>query len=319
MKYIQIYSVFSLIARQKHIRHLSWMKRFLERVQQISNAPARLAGAINALQAAVGGEDQAYLIITKSDLTAPIEEADKARDNTYSGISSMLDALSRLGTADQQQAASRVAERVAYHKVSINDRYEDESEKITQLVQDFKAGSLAADIATLGLTATVNQLEQQNQQVISLMKQRQTDRSAVESNAMGKARLVTDAAYEDVVLVLNAFAITEYNGQSSPYDETIRIINSDINYYSQYVFTNTAAGGGTNNGGGTTPTTPTTPDTPGTGTDTPGTDTPGTGDNTGGGVTDPDTPGTDTPGTGDNTGGGTDPDHDPWGGTNSDE
>ena len=323
MKYIQIYSVFSLIARQKHIRHLSWMKRFLERVQQISNAPARLAGAINALQAAVGGEDQAYLIITKSDLTAPIEEADKARDNTYSGISSMLDALSRLGTADQQQAASRVAERVAYHKVSINDRYEDESEKITQLVQDFKAGSLAADIATLGLTATVNQLEQQNQQVISLMKQRQTDRSAVESNAMGKARLVTDAAYEDVVLVLNAFAITEYNGQSSPYDETIRIINSDINYYSQYVFTNTAAGGGTNNGGGTTPTTP----------DTPGTDTPGTGDNsgdntgggttepnpsTGGGTTEPDTPGTGGDTGGDN-GGGTDPDHDPWGGTNSDE
>jgi len=318
MKYIQIYSVFSLIARQKHIRHLSWMKRFLERVQQISNAPARLAGAINALQAAVGGEDQAYLIITKSDLTAPIEEADKARDNTYSGISSMLDALSRLGTADQQQAASRVAERVAYHKVSINDRYEDESEKITQLVQDFKAGSLAADIATLGLTATVNQLEQQNQQVISLMKQRQTDRSAVESNAMGKARLVTDAAYEDVVLVLNAFAITEYNGQSSPYDETIRIINSDINYYSQYVFTNTAAGGGTNNGGGTTPTTPDTPgtDTPGTGTDTPGTDTPGTDTpGTGGGTTEPENPGTG----GDNTGGGTDPDHDPWGGTNSDE
>ena len=318
MIYIQIPEISRLISRQKNIRHLSWMKRFLERVQQISNAPARLAGAINALQAAVGGEDQAYLIITKSDLTAPIEEADKARDNTYSGISSMLDALSRLGTADQQQAASRVAERVAYHKVSINDRYEDESEKITQLVQDFKAGSLAADIATLGLTATVNQLEQQNQQVISLMKQRQTDRSAVESNAMGKARLVTDAAYEDVVLVLNAFAITEYNGQSSPYDETIRIINSDINYYSQYVFTNTAAGGGTNNGGGTTPTTPDTPgtDTPGTGTDTPGTDTPGTDTpGTGGGTTEPENPGTG----GDNTGGGTDPDHDPWGGTNSDE
>ena len=155
MIYIQIPEISRLISRQKNIRHLSWMKRFLERVQQISNAPARLADAINALQAAVGGEDQAYLIITKSDLTAPIEEADKARDNTYSGISSMLDALSRLGTADQQQAASRVAERVAYHKVSINDRYEDESEKITQLVQDFKAGSLAADIATLGLTATV--------------------------------------------------------------------------------------------------------------------------------------------------------------------
>ena len=281
MKYIQIYSNCSLISRQKNIRHLSWMKRFQERLLQIANAPARLASVINTFQSAVGSEDQAYLVITKSDLTAPIEEADKARDNTYSGMTSMLDFMKRLGTADQQQAAERVIERVNYHNVKISDRYEDENEKIAQLVQDLKGGTLAADIATLNLTATVALLEQQNQQVISLMMQRQGDRSTQESNAMGKARAVTDAAYEDAVTVLNAFAVTEFNGQSSPYDEIIRIINSDIDYYSKYVFATTATSGTTNNGGGTT-------DNPGTndnpGTDTPGTDTPGT-----------DTPGTDTP------------------------
>ena len=283
MKYIQINSFFSAISRQKNIRHLSWMKRFQERLLQIANAPARLASVINTFQSAVGSEDQAYLVITKSDLTAPIEEADKARDNTYSGMTSMLDFMKRLGTADQQQAAERVIERVNYHNVKISDRYEDENEKIAQLVQDLKGGTLAADIATLNLTATVALLEQQNQQVISLMMQRQGDRSTQESNAMGKARAVTDAAYEDAVTVLNAFAVTEFNGQSSPYDEIIRIINSDIDYYSKYVFATTATSGTPNNGGGTT-------DNPGTndnpGTDTPGTDTPGT-----------DTPGTDTPGT----------------------
>ena len=249
MKYIQISPIGYVLQRQKNIRHLSWMKRFLERVQQIDHAPARLAGVINVLQSAVGSEDQAYLVITKSDLTAPIEEADKARDNTYSGMTSMLDFQKRLGTAEQQQAAGRVVERVAYHNVSISDKYEDESEKIAQLVQDLKGGSLAADVATLNLTAVVNQLEQQNQQVVSLMKQSQTDRSAVESNAMAKARVVTDAAYEDAVMVLNAFAVTEYDGQSSPYDEAIRIVNSDISYYSQYVFVNATAGTST----GTTP------------------------------------------------------------------
>ena len=297
MNYTQIYPIFSLIARQKHIRHISWMKRFLERVLQIANAPVRLANVINVMQSTVGNEDQAYLVITKSDLTAPIEEADKARDNTFSGMTSALDFLKRLGTPEQQQAAERVIERVTYHKVNISDRYEDENEKVAQLVQDLKGGSLAADIATLNLTATVNLLEQQNQQVISLMKQRQTDRSTQEGNAMAKARAATDAAYEDAVLVLNAFAITEFNGQSSPYDEIIRIINSDINYYSQYVFTNaTAAGAGTGTGT-TTPTTPTTPETP----DTP--DNPGTGGGTT--PTTPDTP--SDPGTGgDNTGGGGD-------------
>ena len=244
MKYIQIPSINYVVQRQKNIRHLSWMKRFQERLLQIANTPARLASVINTFQSAVGSEDQAYLVITKSDLTAPIEEADKARDNTYSGMTSMLDFMKRLGTADQQQAAERVIERVNYHNVKISDRYEDENEKIAQLVQDLKGGTLAADIATLNLTAPVALLEQQNQQVISLMMQRQGDRSTQESNVMGKARAATDAAYEDAVMVLNAFAVTEFNGQSSPYDEIIRIINSDIDYYWKYVFA-------TNNGGNT--------------------------------------------------------------------
>lgn len=281
MIYIQIPEISRSISRQKNIRHLSWMKRFLERLLQIANAPARLASVINTFQSAVGSEDQAYLVITKSDLTAPIEEADKARDNTYSGMTSMLDFMKRLGTADQQQAAERVIERVNYHNVKISDRYEDENEKMAQLVQDLKGGTLAADIATLNLTATVALLEQQNQQVISLMMQRQGDRSTQESNVMGKARAATDAAYEDAVMVLNAFAVTEFNGQSSPYDEIIRIINSDIDYYWKYVFATTATSGTTNNGGGTT-------NNPGT------TDNPGTGDNTGGG---------ENTGGGDNTGG----------------
>jgi hypothetical protein len=242
MIYIQIPEISRLISRQKNIRHLSWMKRFLERLLQIANAPARLASVINTFQRAVGSEDEAYLVITKSDLTAPIEEADKARDNTYSGMTSMLDFMKRLGTADQQQAAERVIERVNYHNVKISDRYEDENEKMAQLVQDLKGGTLAADIATLNLTATVALLEQQNQQVISLMMQRQGDRSTQESNVMGKARAVTDAAYEDAVMVLNAFAVTEFNGQSSPYDEIIRIINSDIDYYWKYVFATTNGG-----------------------------------------------------------------------------
>ena len=117
MKYIQIPSINYVVQCQKNIRHISWMKRFLERLLQIANPPARLANTINAYQSAVGSEDQAYLVITKSDLTAPIEEADKTRDNTYSGMTSMLDFMKRLGTADQQQAAERVIERVNYHNV----------------------------------------------------------------------------------------------------------------------------------------------------------------------------------------------------------
>ena len=123
MNYIQIYPIAYILQRQKNIRHLSWMKRFLERLLQIANTPVRLANVINVLQSTVGNEDQAYLVITKSDLTAPIEEADKARDNTFSGMTSALDFMKRLGTDEQKAAAERVIERVTYHKVNISDRF----------------------------------------------------------------------------------------------------------------------------------------------------------------------------------------------------
>ena len=249
MNYLQFDPFLRLICRQKNIRHLSWMKRILERLLQISNTPVRLANVINVFQQAVGGEDQAYLVITKSDLTAPIEEADKNRDNTFSGVRSMLDAKKRLGTGEEQAAAERVIERVNYHKVDLGERLEDENEKIAQVIQDLKGGSLATDVATLGLTATITLLEQQNQQVINLMMQRQSDRSTQESQIMAKARALSDAAYEDAALVLNAFAITEFDGQSSPYDAIIRTINSDMSYYMQYVFTNGTATTNTNGGG----------------------------------------------------------------------
>ena len=50
MIYIQIPEISRLISRQKHIRHISWMKRFLERLLQIVNPPARLANTINTYQ-----------------------------------------------------------------------------------------------------------------------------------------------------------------------------------------------------------------------------------------------------------------------------
>ena len=292
MKYLQFNPFIYPLQRQKNIRHLSWMKRFLERLLQISNSPVRLANVINVLQSAVGNEDQTYLIITKSDLTGPIEQADNERDNTYSGLRSMADAKKRIGTAEEKGAAERVLERMSYHKVDLGGRYEDESEKIAQVVQDLKSGSLATDIATLGLTAIVNLLEQQNQQVVTLMMQRQADRSTQESQAMAKARALTDAAYEDVALVLNAFAITEFDGQSSPYDAIIRIINSDMTYYQQHVFTTDSGssdgsqqGGATNSGNSGT-------------TEPGGTEQGGTTDSGNSGTTEPGGTGTITPGTG---------------------
>ena len=95
---------------------------------------------------------------------------------------------------------------------------------------------------------------------------------------MQQARNATDDAYELMVTLLNAYAVTAYVNGQSPYDTCIDRVNSDIKYFSEHVFNRPAGSDdeedenedeNENQGG-----------------DTPGGDTPGGGDsggNNGGG------------------------------------
>ena len=304
----KILAIYAILKETKNIRHLRWMKRFLKRVRTEvievlgNSCPAQVTSGYGRLSAAVQTEDEVYLVMQKSGLTANIKEWDDKRDNTFMGIRTMLDALRRIGTDEQKAAAARVLERIGHHKVNTDERYEDETEKLDQLIQDLQHGSLAEDVALLGLTAQVAQLKEENDQTEHYLELRQNDRAEQTPRAMQQARNATDDAYELMVTLLNAYAVTAYVNGQSPYDTCIDRVNSDIKYFSEHVFNRPAGSDddedenedeNENQGGGSG-------DTPGG--DTPGGDTPG-GDTPGGDTPGGDTPGGDTPG-GDNSGGG---------------
>lgn len=243
MTFKQIHPFMSRVSDQKHIRHLSWMKRFQGRVADNivtpmgDDCPAQIADAYRAHSAAVSHEDQVYLIIQESQLTALIEEWDQRRDNTYVGIRTLTDALLRIGTDQQKQAAERVTGCLGHYKVSISERYQDESEKLTQLIQELEAQPLAADVATLGLTAHVATLKTENETTQRYLAMRQEERAQQDPQAMNKARAATDEAYTLLVTLINAYAVTQSEGGVSPYDQCIDYVNSDQDYYVQHVFT----------------------------------------------------------------------------------
>lgn len=246
LKFKQIISIMAKLKEQKNVRHLSWLKRFLQRVLTMiineleSDCPQKISDGYQALNTAVAHEDEVYLVSQKSDLTPVIEEWDSKRDNTYVGIRTMAEALSRIGTDAQKAAASRVLDRCTQHRIDVNDRYEDEGEKIAQLCQDLQ-GALASDVETLGLTAQVAQLKQENDQTEHYLELRQQERAAVTPQAMKQARLASDEAYEELTAVINAYAVTEWDAGtgSSPFDTAIDTINSDIDYYEKHVFNKT--------------------------------------------------------------------------------
>ena len=235
----------AFVARQKeapHAAHLSWMQRFQERVQTLivtelgQDCPAMIVSQNTALVAAVQAEDEAYRTITRSPLSDQIAEADQLRDNTFVGLRTMVEALGRVGTAAQKEAAPRVLQAMRDYQVNISEGYELESTHIAQLIQQLEVSPLADDCTTLAVTALVGQLKTENQQVQTLIAQRNEQQAGIDAQAMQRARVAADLVYVETVMVINAFAVVEQQQGVSPYDHAIDVVNQDQEYYVQQVF-----------------------------------------------------------------------------------
>ena len=225
-----------------HAAHLSWMQRFQERVQTLivtelgQDCPAMIVSQNTALVAAVQAEDEAYRTITRSPLSDQIAEADQVRDNTFVGLRTMVEALGRVGTAAQKEAAPRVLQAMRDYQVNISEGYELESTHIAQLIQQLEVQPLADDCTTLAVTALVGQLKTENQQVQTLIAQRNEQQAGIDAQAMQRTRVAADLVYVETVMVINAFAVVEQQQGVSPYDHAIDVVNQDQDYYVQQVF-----------------------------------------------------------------------------------
>ena len=241
-RFKQINAFASKFERVGHAAHLSWMQRFQERVQTLivtelgQDCPAMIISQNTALVAAVQAEDEAYRTITRSPLTEQIAEADQVRDNTYIGLRTMVEALGRVGTAAQKEAAPRVLQAMRDYQVSTSENYELESTHIAQLVQQLEVQPLSDDCTTLAITSLVSQLKTENQQVQTLIAQRNEQQAGIDAQAMQRARQASDLVYVETVMVVNAFAVVEQQQGASPYDHAIDVVNQDQEYYVQQVF-----------------------------------------------------------------------------------
>ncbi|WP_155808828.1 DUF6261 family protein [Xylanibacter brevis] len=241
-RFKQIEPFVGKMQRAPHAAHLSWMQRFQERVGTLivtelgQDCPAMIVSQNTALVAAVQAEDEAYRTITRSPLSDQIAEADQVRDNTFVGLRTMVEALGRVGTQAQKEAAPRVLQAMRDYQVNISEGYELESTHIAQLIQQLEVSPLSDDCTTLAVTALVAQLKTENQQVQTLIAQRNEQQAGIDAQAMQRARQAADLVYVETVMVINAFAVVEQQQGVSPYDHAIDVVNQDQEYYVQQVF-----------------------------------------------------------------------------------
>ena len=238
----QVKAILGRWHEQKHSRHLGFAQRIDGRVgtnivQEMSElCPPQISAAYQDYHTAVEHEDDVYKQASSSNLTAQIEEADAQRDNTWSGVLEYLNFMRRLGTDEQKASAQRLIDQAEFYGIKNNSKYEDQNTDTMQWVQQCE-GALATDVAAISAGTYVSKLKTETQAVIDLIGQRNVETAQVDPRAMTNARQATEDAYVKMIGIINAFAITDYAQGRSPYDGAIEIINADIDYYVDKVFT----------------------------------------------------------------------------------
>jgi len=252
---------------------------FLEYVQQVvklfrdfrdsgeegvSQLPAKVETVYTPFVTGVTAVDQAYKLTRASDYTQRIADEDMRRDNLYKQLVSLLKMYMKFTfDAEKKAAADYLWNIVKKYNVDVAENYSEESGKLQQMLQELEAEAQAGQgLALLGLESLVAQLNTANEQVRTLMAQRNDERMALGKAALTKARAEADQAYRDLILSLNASVVMD--NDPSRFDDLISQVNELIKYYRQYVVPkgkkdeeseeggnsgNSGNGGNTGNGG----------------------------------------------------------------------
>jgi hypothetical protein len=250
--------------KSKYLR----MAGFVEYVQQVlklftdfrnsgeegvSQLPVKVEPAYTSYKDSVTAVDDAYKLSRSSDFTQKIADEDDRRDNLYRQLVNLLKMYSRFGyDTEKKAAADYLWNIVKKYGVDPDENYSEESGKLQQMLQELESNAQAAQrIAGLGIENLITQLNTANEQVRTLMSNRNDERMQVEKAALATARENADQAYRDLILSLNASAVMDDDAHR--FDDLISQVNELIKYYRQYVVPKGARTSANEEGGTSTP------------------------------------------------------------------
>lgn len=182
--------------------HLEVMQQFVERVAKLDIAHKSWNAVREQYVKAVQREDADFRQQLGSDLTADIRRADEARDAAWAKVERVINAFRGEGSDAQTVAANQLYRIAQTYRVDTRAQYDKETTLLRQAIQDIEAQHI--DLAALSLTATFAQLRTANDDVRRLLGERDDERASNLVAVLKADRAQTDAAYEQVILFINA-------------------------------------------------------------------------------------------------------------------
>jgi len=218
--------------------------------------------------------DFAYAQARKWEQTEDIDNLDKLRDNAQSAFLNALKAMLASPNAAKAQAAKLLTFIRDKYSLDNSDEYMKQTTMTAQFIQEVESNADAmAALTTTGLDDWFTDLKQKNADFLAKMNERTEAQAGLEKGIVREKRLLCEAAYRNVVKLVNAMAICEVPA-GFDFTTAFNLLNAEIEHYRQILARKGISTGSNSGGDGGT----------GTGSNENENENPGGGDNGSGGT-----------------------------------
>ena len=225
------------LVRMNNGAHFEYVSMVLTSLQSQTAVKQKVADLAAAFASAVEAEDAVLKVSTKSLITDDLAQADQDRDTFYAGYKKAVEGFLHMPIADMAQAAKVLNQHIKDYRINTQAQIDKETGLLANFIADLE-GKYAAQVATLGLSVFVTHMKEANERVRTLIRQRVNERMGITIGALRTARTATDAAYHNLVQMVNALALV--NGDAD-YAAFIDYVNAEITRYKREVLNQKAS------------------------------------------------------------------------------
>ena len=221
---------------------------FFNQIGQLIRANAALQSALStvwtAYIAAYEAFDEAFAQTRKWAQTADIEALDKERDQALSAFNAALKSMLSSPNATKQQAARHLMFVREKYTLNPSDEYMKETTAIQQMIQEMEDDVQSDQALTAtGLIDWFQDLKQKNAAFLAKMNERTAEQAGQQKGIVREKRLLAEAAYRDLVKLINAAAIMEMP-EGLDWNSPIDRLNAEIDHYKNILARKGSTSGG---------------------------------------------------------------------------
>ena len=225
---------------------------YFGQIKGIVTGNSALVGALGTVwttfTAAYDAFDEAYAQTRKWAQTEEIEGLDTTRDQALSAFNAALKSMQSSPNAQKQQAARLLMFIREKYTLNASDEYMKETTAIAQMIQEMEENMQAEQaLTTTGLDDWFQDLKAKNEAFLAKMNERTEAQAGQQKGIVREKRLLAEAAYKNVVKLLNAAAIMEQPADLD-YNPVIDRLNAEVEHYRQ-ILARKGTSTGTNSGG----------------------------------------------------------------------